>query len=81
MAAARAVRETGMIVFGNNYGYGNTRAAGESYGYAAKNLLALTRNNSAGILDQALTNLAEQSALFAEKSSSKSWGNFVDIFV
>lgn len=69
-----------MLVFGNNYSYNNARASGDSYRYAATNLLAVTRNNSAGILDQALTNLADQAALFAEKSSTNPWGKFVDIF-
>ena len=69
-----------MLVFGNNYAYNAARSAGDSYRYAATNLLAVTRNNSAGILDQALTNLADQSALLASKSSTTTWGKFVDIF-
>ena len=68
-----------MLVFGNNYSYANTRT-GDSSRYAATKLLAVTRNNSAGILDQALINLADQAALFASKTSTNTWGRFVDIF-
>ena len=69
-----------MLVFGNNYSYAAARSVGDSYRYAATNLAALTRSNSAGILDQALTNLADQAALVASKSSTNAWGKFVDIF-
>ena len=70
-----------MIVFGKNYAYNNTaKSSGESFRYASTNLLAITRNNSAGILDEALNNLAFQSSLLAEKSSTNPWGKFVDIF-
>ena len=71
-----------MIVFGNNYSYANARSAGDSYRFAATNLLAVSRNSSAGMLDDALTNLATQSSLLAEKQSkNKSWTtSLVDIF-
>ena len=71
-----------MIVFGKNYSYANARSAGDSYRFAATNLLAVTRNNSAGMLDDAIYNASLQSSLLAEKQSkNKTWSTtLVDIF-
>jgi hypothetical protein len=72
-----------MIVFGKNYKYANAKATGDSFRFAATNLLAVTRNNSAGMLDDALYNVAWQNSLLADKQAkAKSGyvGTLVDIF-
>lgn len=67
-------------VFGKNYSYVPAKAAGDGFRFAATNQLALTRQASADMLDDALTNLSWQASLLAEKSSSKSYGTLIDIF-
>lgn len=69
-----------MLVFGNNYSYANARSSGDSYRFATTNQLALTRNNSAGMLDDALTNLAWEKSVLADKTSTSIYGKLVDIF-
>jgi len=69
-------------VFGKNYSYLTAKSAGDSYRFAATNLLAIKRNSSASMLDDALTGLAWQASLLASKSKSTSsnYGTLVDIF-
>jgi hypothetical protein len=72
-----------MIVFGKNYSYANAKSTGDSYRFAAKNLLATSRHSSTSMLDDALYNVAWQSSLLADKQAkSKSGyvGTLVDIF-
>ncbi len=72
-----------MIVFGKNYSYANAKSTGDSFRFAAVNQLALTRNNSAGMLDDAITNVAWQNSLLADKQAkakSGYTGTLVDIF-
>ena len=72
-----------MVVFGKNYNYADAKSTGDSYRYAAKNLLAVQRNASAGMLDDAIYNAAWQSQMLADKvakSKSGYTGTLVDIF-
>lgn len=66
-------------VFGKNYTSVPTKAAGDSYRFAATNLLALNLKSSAGMLDDALTNLATQTSLLSQKSKT-GYGTLIDIF-
>ena len=69
-------------VFGKNYKYGGAKSTGDSYRYAATNLLALTRKASSGMLDDALSNASWQAQLFAQKTAKArgTLGTVVDIF-
>ncbi len=69
-----------MLVFGNNYSYATARSNGDSYRFAATNQLALTRNNSASMLDDALYNLAWEQSVLADKTTTSIYGNLIDIF-
>ena len=63
--------------------YADAKSTGDSYRYAAKNLLAVQRNASAGMLDDAIYNAAWQSQMLADKvakSKSGYTGTLVDIF-
>lgn len=78
----RVVDDMLGAVFGKNYSYLSAKSSGESYRFAATNLLAIKRNSSAAMLDDALYGLAWQASLLASKSKSTTggYGTLVDIF-